>query len=231
LNAVDLEKRIRELEKENRILAKRLERSEEDRALLEESLSSHVSVLKIRNAELLEYQAEIHRSEARYKELAHYDALTGLPNRVMFQEYLARAILRAKRKECAMALLYIDLDRFKNVNDLAGHDAGDFVLKEAGRRLLACIRGGDITCRIGGDEFIVLLDCLPDRQVAAHIATRILAELEVPFVFEAVEFSVGASIGISLFPTDGEDMETLMQKADRAMYSVKQNGCNGWQFF
>ncbi len=227
----DLEARITALEKENRILEKRLARSEENRVLLEESLSSHLSVLKIRNAELLEYQEKIRRSEARYRELAHYDSLTGLPNRVLFRDQLTRAIFRAKREECSMALLFIDLDRFKAVNDDAGHDAGDSVLRDTAKRLLACIRGGDIACRIGGDEFIVLLDCLPDRQVAINIAERILTEMDKPFVFEAVEFLIGASIGISLFPFDGEDMETLMKKADRAMYGVKQNGCNGWRFF
>jgi diguanylate cyclase (GGDEF)-like protein len=231
LTGSDLEARITALEKENRILEKRLARSEENRVLLEESLSSHLSVLKIRNAELVEYQEKIRRSEARYRELAHHDSLTGLPNRVLFQEQLTRAIFRAKREECSMALLFIDLDRFKAVNDDAGHDAGDSVLRDTAKRLLACIRGGDIACRIGGDEFIVLLDCLPDRQVVINIAERILAEMDKPFVFASVEFVIGASIGISLFPFDGEDMETLMQKADRAMYGVKRNGCNGWRFF
>ena len=227
----DLQAQIAALMTENRILKKQLARSEENRELLEESLSSHLSVLKIRNVELLEYQEKIRRSEARYKELAHYDALTGLPNRLLFQDQLTRAIFRAKREQFSIALLFIDLDRFKIVNDEAGHDAGDSVLREAGRRLLTCIRGGDIACRIGGDEFVVLLDCLPDRQVAIYIAERILADMAKPFAFGADKFSIGASIGISLFPFDGEDTESLLQKADRAMYRAKQRGRNGWMFF
>lgn len=227
----DLEVRVTALEKENRILKKQLVRSEENRVLLEDSLSSHVSVLKIRNAELLEYQEKIRRSEARYKKLAYHDVLTGLPNRALFRDQLTRAISRAKREQYSVALLFIDLDQFKTVNDLAGHDAGDSVLRETGQRLLTCIRGGDIACRIGGDEFVVLLDCLPERQVAIHIVKRILADMAKPFVFQTVEFFISASIGVSLFPFDGEDMETLMQKADYAMYGAKQNGRNGWRLF
>lgn len=231
MSGSDLEAQVKALVKENRILRKQLARSEENRTLLEESLSSHLSVLKIRNAELLDYQEKIRCSEARYKELAHHDALTGLPNRILFQDHLTRAILRAKREQNTVALLFIDLDQFKTVNDLAGHDAGDSVLKETGQRLISCLRAGDVACRLGGDEFIILLDCLPEDRVAMHIAKRILTKMGKPFIFRENEFFVGASIGVSLFPFDGEDMETLIQKADIAMYGVKRSGRNGWRFY
>jgi diguanylate cyclase (GGDEF)-like protein len=231
LNELELEARISGLAKENRILKKQLARSEENRVLLEESLFSHLELLKLRNAELVQFQEKIRLSEAKYKELAHYDSLTGLPNRILFQDQLARTIFRAKREQCSVALLFIDLDRFKDVNDLAGHDAGDSVLKETGRRLLACIRGGDMASRIGGDEFVIVLDSLPERQVAMQVAERILAAMSRPFVFQEDTFSIGASIGVSLFPFDGEDTETLLQKADCAMYGVKRSGRNGWKFF
>ena len=231
MNGSELETRIAALEKENRILAKRLARSEENRVLLEESLSSHLELLKIRNAELQACQEEIRRSEEEYKKLAHHDFLTGLPNRILFQEQLTKAIMRAKREQCSAALLFIDLDNFKIVNDVAGHDAGDTVLRETATRLLACVRGGDMVCRIGGDEYVALLEKLTEPAAVRKVAERILHKMTKPFTYKEHRFFVSASIGVSLFPLDGDNMEILLHKADCAMYGVKRSGRNRWLFF
>ena len=227
----DMELRIASLEKENLILRKLLERSKKSRAMLEETVSSQLELLKVRNDELQKYQEEIRRSEARFKELAHHDPLTGLANRILFQEQLTKAMMRAKREQRSIALLFIDLDNFKIVNDTAGHDAGDAVLQETGHRLLDCVRGYDTVCRIGGDEYVALLEQLPERVVVESVAERIVAKMSKPFVYQEHCFSVSASIGISMYPMDGDNMEELMHKADSAMYRVKRSGRNGWGRF
>ena len=227
----ELEMRLAAVEKENCILKRQLERHQEDLLQLEEALSSHVKLLKIRNSELLEYQAKIQRSEGQYKKMAHYDALTGLPNRVLFQDHFKKAITRAKRENSFVALLFIDLDRFKNVNDTSGHDAGDAVLKETGSRLSACVRKSDVVCRIGGDEFIVLIEKLVTPQSVKLFVERMLTKLAEDFVCSNQVYSIEASIGVSLYPFDGDDLETLIHNADSAMYEVKKSGRKGWSFY
>ena len=227
----ELETRLAAVEKENRIVKRQLARKQEDLRQLEETLSSHVSLLKTRNAELLEYQAIIQRSEEQYRKMAHYDALTGLPNRVLFQDHFEKAITRANREQNMVALLFIDLDRFKNVNDTAGHDAGDAILKETSCRLRACARKSDVVCRIGGDEFIVLIEKLLTPQLVEFFVERMLAKLAEDFVCTDQVYSINASIGVSIYPLDGGDLETLIHNADSAMYEVKKRGRNGWRFY
>ncbi|HEX9062401.1 MAG TPA: GGDEF domain-containing protein, partial [Clostridia bacterium] len=157
MDELGYEKRIAELERENRILKQKLLRSEANRAILEEMLETHYNTLKVRNAELEASREVIRESEARYKELAHRDVLTGLSNRAFFLEYLAQGISRARSSQNCVALLYMDLDRFKPINDNLGHEAGDMILSKVASRLLECVRNKDIVARIGGDEFAILL--------------------------------------------------------------------------
>ena len=176
---------------------------------------------------------ELAESVQRKKELhyrAFFDPLTDLQNRGKFQERLTQAVLEAKLGNHGVALMMIDLDWFKSVNDAAGHAVGDLVLQEVGKRLVSCVREKDLVYRVGGDEFTVLLEKFSAQHDVRYIADRILATMSETFVIESDEFIVGASIGISLFPADGEDARTLMKKADDAMYDVKRNGGNSWGF-
>ena len=182
------------------------------------------------------------RAEEQIRRLALYDSLTGLPNRQFFKESLEHAVARAKRGKENLAALFIDLDRFKRINDTLGHAAGDELLQQAAQRLRKCVRQSDfvgheadqtqrVIARLGGDEFTISLVDLKDPQDAAKVATRILKELEKPFLISAQELSVTASIGIAVYPDDGQDSETLLKNADVAMYQAKAAGKNAYMFF
>ena len=162
--------------------------------------------------------------------MAYYDYLTELPNRRLFQMKAIEAIELAGRKKESFALLFIDLDRFKNINDTMGHAIGDQLLKVVGQRLKNCIRKEDFVARLGGDEFVILLASTQHHEVEA-IATRILEDISRSFQFGNHDVYVTPSIGISNFPEDGQDYDTLMTKADSAMYLAKENGKNTYQFF
>jgi diguanylate cyclase (GGDEF)-like protein len=159
------------------------------------------------------------------------DVLTRLPNRHWIQNYLPKAIGQAKEADTSLALLFIDLDGFKKVNDTAGHAAGDEVLQHAAERLQEAIRPQDKVVRFGGDEFVVILENIEHRIDAAHVAERVQHVFEQPFRLSQGVHAVGTSIGIALFPTDGQDASALLEKADIAMYSVKTNGKRGYQFY
>lgn len=163
--------------------------------------------------------------------LAHHDTLTDLPNRILFRSRLAQLIAQARRSMRSLAVLFLDLDRFKYINDTLGHDVGDVLLQAVGKRLEGCIRESDTIARRGGDEFTVILDGIRRGQDAAAVARKILDALSHPFAIEGHELFVGASIGISLFPADGADVETLIKHADIAMYRAKARGGNHFQFF
>lgn len=156
--------------------------------------------------------------------LAHYDNLTSLPNRVFFNEILNKAIGHAEKQNTKFAILFIDLDRFKNINDALGHSVGDMVLKEMGTRFSAILRAGDILARLGGDEFIILLNNIKDENYISSITEKILLAAAKPVKTEGHEFFIGASIGISVYPTDGTSMEILQKNADMAMYKAKHAG-------
>ncbi len=161
-------------------------------------------------------------SEARMAHMAYHDAMTGLPNRIMFDDRLSQAIAQAERRGSIFAIIYIDLDRFKPVNDRLGHDAGDAALSSVAQRLLAEVRKGDTVARIGGDEFaIILLDLSRDRNDADHIKEKIRAAIAQPILYGDQVFEIGASLGIAFFPQDGDQAETLLCAADRAMYRDK----------
>lgn len=170
-------------------------------------------------------------SEETIHHLAYHDALTDLPNRRMFIQHLNREIISAKRFQSNLAVLFLDMDRFKDVNDSFGHDVGDLLLVEAAKRLQKCVRTGDMVGRLGGDEFTILLTQITGRQEAADIAGHIMQELQKPFAFNGNEFNISCSIGIALYPDDGDQAEDLLKRADTALYTVKSRGRNGFDFF
>ena len=165
------------------------------------------------------------------EKLAHYDPLTGLPNRALFQKQFADALARAARSGEGAAVLCIDLDHFKSVNDTLGHNHGDLLLGMAAQRLQRCVREGDTAARLGGDEFAVVQNGLASPDGAARLATRIVTAMAEPFDVEGHQVVVGASVGIAIFGTDGSDAEELLKKADMALYRVKREGRGGFHFF
>ena len=162
---------------------------------------------------------------------AHHDALTGLPNRRLFQDRLNQALAQAERKRQQVAVLYMDLDRFKSINDMLGHASGDALLREAASRLQACLRKTDTLARPGGDEFTVLVNELSDPQDAMRVATQLIEAMRAPFQIESHELFVTLSLGISIYPDDGLDSDTLMANADAAMYRAKETGRDNFQWF
>jgi diguanylate cyclase (GGDEF)-like protein/PAS domain S-box-containing protein len=169
--------------------------------------------------------------EERLLRQAHYDPLTDLPNRLLMGDRLDQAVALAHRNGTLAALLYIDLDRFKSVNDAQGHGAGDKLLKDAAARLSGCVRETDTVARLGGDEFIVVLPDVADRAAVQRAADRVVKAFGAPFRIDGQEHFVTASIGITLYPTDSEDREALLHNADLAMYKAKERGRNAYHFF
>ncbi|KQX56600.1 hypothetical protein ASD40_04160 [Paenibacillus sp. Root444D2] len=169
-------------------------------------------------------------SEENLKYLAHYDVLTGLPNRFLFHDRLSQAIVQANRQGHWAALMFIDLDHFKLINDTLGHAVGDQLLKNAGKRLESCVRTGDTVSRLGGDEFTVILPHIDETEDALLVAQKILEELALPFFLAEQELFITASIGISIYPLNGEDSETLIKQADSAMYRAKEQS-NNYQLY
>jgi len=170
-------------------------------------------------------------AEDRIRYLAHYDELTGLTNRNMFGQRLGHAIAQARRSGEPLAILFLDLDRFKNINDTLGHAAGDSVLREVAKRLRGCLRESDTVGRLGGDEFVVLLETTPQPMHSVAVAQKLLAALVRPFTIEGQDFHLTASIGISAYPADANDIEGLLRNADIAMYRAKEQGKNNYQFY
>lgn len=169
--------------------------------------------------------------EDRLERLAHYDSLTGLPNRILFFDRLDRLYQLVRRDQRALGLLYIDLDGFKQINDTQGHDAGDLALKEVARRLLTCVRESDTVCRMGGDEFTVLISSVDGNLCAETVARKIVDTLSEPFEINGLRQTLAASIGISLLPGDAQNTDELLQHADQAMYQVKSHGKNTWRVY
>ncbi|MCL5060716.1 MAG: EAL domain-containing protein [Candidatus Thermoplasmatota archaeon] len=170
-------------------------------------------------------------AEAKILHLANYDALTGLPNRNLAQDRILQAIARAQRSGTQFAVMFIDLDHFKTINDSLGHNMGDLLLQRVAGRILACLREEDTVGRQGGDEFIVLLGSLDFPQDAAVVAHKILHALSTPYSINERDLHTSASIGIAIHPEDGRDVETLLKNSDTAMYHAKESGRNNYQFF
>lgn len=169
--------------------------------------------------------------EERLRELAHFDKLTGLPNRALFLDRLQQAAARSKRERTRFALLFVDLDGFKAVNDGYGHDTGDALLQIVAQRLNECVRESDTVARMGGDEFTIILLNMLDARNASPIAEKIIASLSQPVVIGEHVCHIGGSIGISVFPDDGDDVSTVLSHADSAMYEVKRRGKNSFRYF
>ena len=187
------------------------------------------AIVHARTRHLLE--RELFESHQRLRTLAENDSLTGLANRYYFDESLRTAIPRANRLNDKLALLFLDLDNFKIINDSMGHDAGDQLLKEVARRLLHVVRNGDIVCRLGGDEFAILAHNFETQDRIVQLAERILEELRHPFVIKNTEQFISASIGVATYPDAGHDAGDMLKAADLAMYRAKRDGKNNYHFF
>jgi diguanylate cyclase (GGDEF)-like protein/PAS domain S-box-containing protein len=171
------------------------------------------------------------QTEQRLAYLAHYDDLTGLPNRTLFYERVSRALYHAQRKNCLAAVMFLDLDGFKYVNDTWGHPIGDLLLKKVAHRLMAFQSLTDTIARLGGDDFTFVLENIKNPEEVESVAQNILKMMQPPFELNGHETFISASIGISLYPKDGQEVETLLKHADAAMYAAKENGKNTYQFF
>ncbi len=181
--------------------------------------------------ELASLAIENKKSDQRIGYLAHFDELTGLPNRAHFLQRLSQAIARGARYQTQVGVLFVDLDRFKNINDSHGHEAGDKVLREAARRLTASVREVDVVARLGGDEFVILAEDIAESTLLANIAQKLIEQIALPFDIDDDHFHLTASVGISTYPGDGENLYALIKNADIAMYRVKELGRNGHQFY
>jgi diguanylate cyclase (GGDEF)-like protein/PAS domain S-box-containing protein len=165
-------------------------------------------------------------AEERIQRVAHHDSLTGLPNRLLFNDRMSQAIMHAKRNRLRFALLYLDLDRFKPVNDTLGHAAGDELLKQVAARIGRQVRESDTVARVGGDEFLVILLDIAERGQAQTVARKIVAAFTAPFHLDSAkqDVEIGTSVGIAMYPADALDADALVKAADAAMYSAKQAG-------
>ncbi|MDO9371362.1 MAG: diguanylate cyclase [Gammaproteobacteria bacterium] len=170
-------------------------------------------------------------AERRFQHLAHHDALTGLPNRLLFEDRLQQTLAQASRQGQMVALLFIDLDNFKPINDTQGHAVGDQMIRIAAERLTGCVRSADTVARLGGDEFTALLANIARVADVELVAQKILEVIARAFVIGGHELFTTASIGIALYPADGSDAETLLHHADSAMYRAKQAGKNKYQLY
>lgn len=172
---------------------------------------------------------ERRKQEAMIHHLAYHDALTGLPNRVLLSDRLTQTMITSQRYKQRGALMLLDLDHFKDINDTLGHSMGDLLLQEVSKRLVALLRKSDTVSRMGGDEFVLLLPNLPTPESSTTIAKKIVRAFRLPFLCDKLELKITASIGIADFPTDGHDEETLLKMADIALYRVKESGRNNFQ--
>jgi len=196
-----------------------------------------IDVLKDEQGQITNYIAsfsditEQKRADEKIHYLAHHDTLTGLPNRVVFSDRLSQAIAQARRHQTRFAVLFVDLDRFKNINDSLGHHIGDLLLREVAKRLLDAMRETDTVCRLGGDEFILLVQDIGPPEHVAAIAGKILTAISRPYLLEGNDLNLTPSIGIACYPQDGDDEESLVKNADAAMYHAKESGRGQYQFF
>jgi len=177
------------------------------------------------------FQMRLIESESKALEIAYHDSLTGLNNKRYIDILFEKVLMLTNRANQKLAILYIDLDKFKPINDNAGHKVGDLVLKEIARRLKDNIRSSDICARVGGDEFVIILTQIEEENYVAEITQKLLQQLKLPIDAAGKQYFLGASIGVSLYPQDGNDLADLIDKADKAMYSVKQSGRHGYKQF
>ena len=212
-----------------------IKKAEEDlkqaNELLEGQVTQRTSELKAANDRLKLDLEERKRVELSIRHMAHHDALTDLPNRTLFRDRLTHAMAQADRYHQILAVLFLDLDRFKAINDTLGHNVGDQLLKMAAERLRTCIRDCDTVARLGGDEFTIIVEDIVEVQDAAIVAQKILDTLSQPFNLYSHEVFISVSIGITLYPNDDENADNLLRNADSAMYRAKEYGRNNYQFY
>jgi diguanylate cyclase (GGDEF)-like protein len=180
--------------------------------------------------ELAKALAEGEKDLASIRRLAYHDELTGLPNRALFKDRLEAATARARRNGTKLVVMLMDLDRFKDINDTFGHMVGDRLLRKVGERLMATLRKRDTVCRMGGDEFLLLSPDLDRSEEADAIASRVLTAIRDPFIVGESQVKITTSLGIALYPDHGLDCDALIRSADIAMYHVKDNGRDGYQW-
>jgi diguanylate cyclase (GGDEF)-like protein len=185
-----------------------------------------IEILAERNASLRQELIELAQKEAQARHLAYHDGLTGLPNRSLLQDRFHQAMSQAERNHKSLALLLLDLDEFKRVNDKLGHVSGDRLLKALAERLSAGIRGADTACRYGGDEFVIMLSEIDNSDIAATLAVEIGARLGQPYIIDGYEIHITVSVGTAVYPADGKTYDALMKQADIAMYRAKGTGSN-----
>ncbi len=200
----------------------------EDHVAMLQQANEHLVIATIEAQKLTE-QVQMAKNQLDY--LAHHDALTDLPNRMLLQDRLNQAIELAHRQGRQLAVMFMDLDRFKHINDSLGHSVGDQLLQSVAQRLLACVRHSDTISRQGGDEFVLLLSFIEHAEDAALSAQKMLASISQPHHVEGHDLHINVSIGISIYPDDGRDAETLIKSADTAMYHAKESGRNNYKFF
>jgi diguanylate cyclase (GGDEF)-like protein len=198
---------------------------------LELRVAARTAELAGANALLQDEIVERRQAEARVHHMAYHDSLTGLPNRALLAERLERAILAAQRAGARLAVMFLDLDRFKTINDSLGHAIGDFLLKEVASRLCHAVRASDTVARLGGDEFVVLVPGAGTLAECSQVGDKIIEVLGAPVRFEGHSLHISPSIGICVYPDDGADVDLLMRHADAAMYRAKGAGRNNYQFF
>jgi diguanylate cyclase (GGDEF)-like protein len=174
---------------------------------------------------------EQRKAEETIRRLAYHDSLTGLPNRLLVSDRLNMAIARAKRHRQYLAVLMLDLDKFKDVNDTLGHHMGDRLLQDVGERLMGFLRKGDTIARMGGDEFLILLPEIKKIDDSIMIARKVVDAFQSPFIIDGHEIHITTSVGIAIYPDSSEDADTLVKHADIAMYKVKDSGRNNYQIF
>ncbi len=175
--------------------------------------------------------SERKENEERIRKLAHHDSLTGLPNRNLLHDRMAQALARVRRHGGRLAILFVDLDKFKPINDKYGHKVGDYVLMEVAKRLLESVRNSDTVARLGGDEFAVILEEVARPSEAAKVAAKIVSYLAAPIEAMDNVCNIGASVGVALYPDDGADLDDVVKAADLAMYRVKNAGRNGYRMY
>jgi len=186
---------------------------------------AQIKILDERNTRLEQKLVELAQKEAQARYLAYHDGLTGLPNRNLLQDRLSQAMSQAKRHQKPLALLLLDLDEFKSVNDILGHVIGDKLLVAVVERLTVGIRGADTACRFGGDEFVIMLPEIDSPGMATAVAEKVRAHLGEPYIIDGYEIRITASVGTAVYPIDGQTYPELIRQADIAMYRAKAMGC------
>jgi diguanylate cyclase (GGDEF)-like protein len=209
--------RLRQTVKQLEDLQQALAKSQHESTVAQEQ----VALLTQANARLSELAVQHEQDIAKVRHFAYHDELTGLPNRFLLLDRMTHALVRAKRQETHLALLLLDLDGFKDINDRYGHAVGDGVLQRVAKRLLSCVRGGDTVCRYGGDEFVLLLPEVEGPQHALEVARKISARLAKSYPIDDHSIATTASIGVAVYPVDAVSQDDLIKQADVAMYRAK----------